>query len=156
MSAVMSVVKTVTVRASQPHAFKIFTAGFTTWWPSAHHIGRADMAEAVLEQREGGRWYERGVDGSECDWGSVLVYDPPNRVVLSWHLNGEWAYDPDPAKASEVEVRFIAESPDVTRVELEHRHFERHGGNWEAVARGVDNENGWAGILRGYADIAGA
>jgi uncharacterized protein YndB with AHSA1/START domain len=151
-----SVVKTVTVRASQQHAFKVFTAGFATWWPSSHHIGKADMAEAVLEQREGGRWYERGVDGSECDWGTVLVYDPPNRVVVSWHLNGEWQYDPDPAKASEVEVRFVAEGPDVTRVELEHRHFERHGGDWAAVARGVNHENGWGGILRGFADIAAA
>jgi len=152
----MSVTKTVTVKASQPHAFKVFTAGFGTWWPSSHHIGKADMAEAILEQREGGRWYERGVDGSECDWGTVLAYDPPNRVVVSWHLNGEWAYDPDPAKASEVEIRFVAEGPDVTRVELEHRHFERHGENWEAVARGVGSDGGWAGILRGYADIAAA
>jgi hypothetical protein len=152
----VSVVKTVTVRAGQQHAFKVFTAGFATWWPSSHHIGKADMAEAVMEQREGGRWYERGVDGSECDWGSVLVYDAPNRVVLSWHLNGEWAYDPDPTKASEVEVRFIAEGPDVTRVELEHRHFERHGGDWAALARGVGGDGGWAGILRGYAEIAAA
>jgi uncharacterized protein YndB with AHSA1/START domain len=152
----MSVTKSVTVKAGQQHAFKVFTAGFTTWWPSTHHIGKADMAEAVLEQREGGRWYERGVDGSECDWGTVLVYDPPNRVVVSWHLNGEWAYDPDPAKASEVEIRFVAEGPDVTRVELEHRHLERHGGDWEAVARGVSGDGGWAGILRGYAEIAAA
>ena len=151
-----SVVKTVTVKASQQHAFKVFTAGFTTWWPSSHHIGKADMAEAIMEQREGGRWYERGVDGSECDWGTVLAYDPPNRVVVSWHLDGEWAYNPDPAKASEVEVRFVAEGPDVTRVELEHRHFERHGGDWEAVASGVGSDGGWAGILRGYADIAAA
>jgi uncharacterized protein YndB with AHSA1/START domain len=152
----MSVSKTVTVRAGQQHAFKVFTAGFTTWWPSTHHIGKADMAEAILEQREGGRWYERGVDGSECDWGTVLVYDPPNRVVVSWHLNGEWAYDADPAKASEVEIRFVAEGPDVTRVELEHRHLERHGGDWEALARGVSGDGGWAGILRGYAEIAAA
>jgi uncharacterized protein YndB with AHSA1/START domain len=152
----MSITKAVTVKASQQHAFKVFTAGFTTWWPSSHHIGKADMAEAVLEQREGGRWYERGVDGSECDWGSVLVYDPPNRVVVSWHLNGEWAYDPDPAKASEVEVRFVAEAPGVTRVELEHRNLERHGGDWEAVARGVDSEGGWGGILAAFADIAAA
>ena len=151
-----SVIKTVTVKASQQHAFKVFTAGFGTWWPSSHHIGKADIAEAILEQREGGRWYERGVDGSECDWGTVLAYDPPNRLVVSWHLNGEWAYDPDPAKASEVEVRFVAEGPDVTRVELEHRHFERHGGDWQAVASGVANENGWLGILRGYAEIAAA
>ena len=151
-----SVVKTVTVKASQQHAFKVFTAGFTTWWPSSHHIGKADMAEAIMEQREGGRWYERGVDGSECDWGTVLAYDPPNRVVVSWHLDGAWAYNPDPAKASEVEVRFIAEGPDVTRVELEHRHFERHGDDWEAVARGVSSDGGWAGILRGYAEIAAA
>jgi uncharacterized protein YndB with AHSA1/START domain len=149
-----SVTRVVTVRATQQHAFKVFTAGFTTWWPPSHHIGGADLAEAVLEQQEGGRWYERGVDGSECDWGTVLAYDPPRRVLLSWHLNGEWAYDPDPAKASEVEVRFIAEGPDVTRVELEHRHLERHGGTWQALRDGVSSDGGWADLLRGFAGTA--
>jgi len=151
-----SVTRVVTVRAAQQHAFKVFTAGFTTWWPASHHIGGAELAEVVLEQQEGGRWYERGVDGSECDWGTVLAYDPPHRVLLSWHLNGEWAYDPDPAKASEVEVRFVAEGPDVTRVELEHRHLERHGGTWQALRDGVSSDGGWADLLRGFAATAEA
>jgi uncharacterized protein YndB with AHSA1/START domain len=151
-----SVTKVVTVRAGQQHAFKVFTAGFTTWWPASHHIGKSDLAEAVLEQRAGGRWYERGVDGSECEWGTVLAYDPPERVLLSWHLNGEWAYDPDPARASEVEVRFIAEGPDLTRVELEHRHIERHGPDWRAVQSGVNSDGGWAGLLAMFAEVAAA
>ncbi|HET9144452.1 SRPBCC family protein [Actinophytocola sp.] len=148
----ISVRKTVTVRASLQRAFTVFTEGFATWWPESHHIGDADLAEAVIEPRTGGRFYERGVDGSECDWGRVLAFEPPDRVVLSWHLQGDWDYDPDPAKASEVEVRFIAEAPDRTRVELEHRHIERHDGA-EDVRSGVDSEGGWGGILAGYAVV---
>ena len=148
--------KTITVKAGQQHAFKVFTEGFGTWWPSSHHIGKADLAEAVMEPRSGGRWYERGVDGSECDWGSVLVYDPPNRVVVSWHLNGQWAYDPNPAKASEVEVRFTAQAPDETVVELTHRELRRHGEGWQAVRDGVSEDGGWGGILTGFAEVAGA
>jgi len=143
--------KTVTVRASQERAFAVFTEGFGTWWPREHHIGAADLAEAIIEPKVGGRYYERSVDGSECDWGSVLAYDPPERVVLSWGLQGDWRYDPDPAKASEIEVRFIAEGPNQTRVELEHRHIERHD-LAERVVEGIDSPDGWAGILERYVD----
>jgi uncharacterized protein YndB with AHSA1/START domain len=109
------------------------------------------MADAVIEPKAGGRWYERGTDGVECDWGQVLAYEPPARVLLSWHLQGDWSYDPDPARASEVEVRFVAEAPDVTRVELEHRHIERHA-DPEQVRAGIDSPGGWVGILAGYAE----
>jgi uncharacterized protein YndB with AHSA1/START domain len=156
MTEQTSVTRTVTVKASQDRAFKVFTDGFTTWWPASHHIGKAEMAEAVLEPREGGRWYERGVDGSECDWGVVRAYEPPNRVVVSWHLNGQWGYVADERLASEVEVRFIAEEPDSTRVELEHRHLDRHGDDWRAVRDGVSRDGGWGGILQGYSDIVAA
>lgn len=144
------VTKTVTVPASAERAFTVFTERFGTWWPG-HHIGSAELAEAVIEPREGGRWFERGVDGSECDWGVVLAFEPPARILLSWHLQGDWTYHPDPARASEVEVRFVAEAPDRTRVELEHRHIERHD-DPEAVRGGVDSPNGWPGILAGYAE----
>jgi uncharacterized protein YndB with AHSA1/START domain len=147
----MAVRKTITVRAPRERAFTVFTERFGTWWPAEHHIGAADLADAIIEPRVGGRYYERGVDGSECDWGRVLAYDPPDRVVLSWHLQGDWKYHPDPAKASEIEVRFIAEGPDRTRVELEHRHIERHD-LADDVLRGIDSPDGWSGILQRYAD----
>lgn len=146
----MVVSKTITVRAGQERAFTVFTERFFSWWPKSHHIGDAELADAVIEPREGGRWYERGADGTECDWGRVLAWEPPSRVVLSWHLQGDWSYHPDPAMASEIEVRFTAESPAVTRVDLEHRHLERHDNPVE-VRSGVDSPNGWTGILAQYA-----
>ena len=151
----VSVRKSITVRASQQRAFTVFTERFDTWWPREHHIGKADLAEAIIEPEVGGRFYERGVDGSECDWGRVLAYDPYERLVLSWGLQGDWGYDPDPAKASEIEVRFIAEGPDRTRVELDHRHIERHD-QPELVVKGVDSEGGWNGLLVRYAEAAAA
>lgn len=147
-----SVRKTVTVAASQERAFEVFTAGFGTWWPMRHHIGATEPASVTLEPGAGGRWFETGVDGVDCDWGAVLVWEPPHRVVTSWHLQGDWKYDPDPAKASEVEVRFVAEGPNRTRVELEHRHFERHGDGAASVRGGVGNpEGGWGHIMDLYA-----
>lgn len=143
------VTKTITVNASAQRAFAVFTEKFFTWWPKSHHIGTADLADAVIEPRVGGRWYERGTDGVECDWGVVLAYEPPNRVVLSWHLQGDWGYDPDPAKASEVEVTFVAESDSRTTVELTHRHIDRHT-EPEKVATGVSGPGGWPGILDDY------
>ena len=143
--------KTITVRATQERAFAVFTKDFGTWWPTEHHIGAADLADAIIEPKVGGRYYERGVDGSECDWGQVLAYEPPDRLVLSWSLQGDWTYNPDPAKASEIEVRFIAEAPDRTRVELEHRHIERHD-LADAVIKGIESPDGWSGILARYAD----
>jgi uncharacterized protein YndB with AHSA1/START domain len=148
----LSVTKTVTVNASQERAFTVFTEKFFTWWPKAHHIGDADLADAIIEPKVGGRWFERGVDGAECDWGVVLAYDPPARVVLSWHLQGDWEYNPDPAKASEVEVAFIKETDSRTRVELHHRHIERHDMP-EKVVAGIDSPGGWGGILAGYAEV---
>ncbi|TDV55294.1 SRPBCC family protein [Actinophytocola oryzae] len=149
----LSVTKTVTVDAGRERAFAVFTERFATWWPKSHHIGAADLADAVIEPKVGGRWYERGVDGTECDWGVVLAYDPPARVVLSWHLQGDWSYDPDPARASEIEVTFTEEADGCTRVELVHRHIERHRGADDVVS-GVDSPGGWTGILTDYAEAA--
>lgn len=149
-----SVRKTITVRAGQQRAFDVFTARFDTWWPREHHIGAADMAEAILEPKTGGRFYERGVDGSECEWGRVLTYDPPTRLVLSWHLQGDWTYDADEAHASEIEVVFVPVDAHTTRVELAHRLFERHGAGARAVHDGVDTEGGWTGLLARFAAAA--
>ena len=144
---VPSVRKSVTVAASQERAFEVYTAGFGTWWPKEHHIGEADMANCQFAPKVGGRWYETGVDGSECDWGQVLAWEPPNRIVHTWQLQGDWKFDPDPARGSEIEVRFIAEGPNRTRVELEHRHFERHGDGAESVRNGVDSPKGYTYVL---------
>ena len=147
----LTVTRSITVNASRERAFTVFTEKFFTWWPKTHHIGEAEMADAVIEPRVGGRWYERGTDGAECEWGEVLAYDPPARIVLSWHLQGDWRYDPDPAKASEVEVEFTKGTDGRTTVVLTHRHLDRHGDEG-AVYRGVDAPGGWPGILADYAE----
>jgi uncharacterized protein YndB with AHSA1/START domain len=155
-TAELTVHKTVTVEASQERAFDVFTAGFDRWWPRGHHIGDAEMAEAIIECREGGRAYERGVDGSECDWGRVLVFDRPNRIVVSWQLGSDWKYDPDESKASEYEARFIPEADNRTRVEFEHRNIERHGDDAQKIYDTVNSEGGWTGLLKLFAEEAAA
>jgi uncharacterized protein YndB with AHSA1/START domain len=142
---------TVTVAGPIERAFRIFTESFDTWWPRAFHIGRSDMAEAILEPREGGRWYERGVDGTECDWGHVLAWDPPNRLVVTWQINGEWQYDPDPDHASEIEVRFTADGPERTTVALEHRFLDRLVGG-QALHDGIGQGGGWSSNLERFAE----
>jgi uncharacterized protein YndB with AHSA1/START domain len=146
--------KTINVSASVQRAFQVFTEAFDTWWPRSHSIGESGLAQAIIETRAGGRCYQKSVDGSECDWGRILVWEPPHRVVLAWHLNAEWQYDPDAAKASEVEVRFTPEPDGSTRVDLEHRYFERHGAGASTVRSGVDSPEGWGALLRLYADAA--
>lgn len=147
--------KIVTVAASLQHAFQVFTEGFDTWWPRSHSIGGSPLEKAVIEGKVGGRCYQQSVDGSECDWGRILVWDPPSRFVLAWQLTPEWEHEPDIAKASEVEVTFSAEPDGSTRVELEHRHFDRHGAGAELMRRGVDSPEGWGGLLQMYAAVAG-
>jgi uncharacterized protein YndB with AHSA1/START domain len=148
--------KTVTVNAPIERAFRVFTEQFNTWWPQGHHIRPVDLAEAVLEVREGGRWYERGVDGGECEWGRMVVFQPPHRLVLTWQIDGSFQYDPDPSRASEIEVNFTDLGGGQTRVELEHRAFERHGDDGQRVYDGVSGPGGWPGIMDGYAKAAEA
>ena len=144
---------TITVSVPLERAFAVFTGSIGTWWPRDYHIGQADMAEAVLEQRPGGRWYERGVDGSECDWGTVLTWEPPRRLIVTWQINGQWQYDPDPGHASEIEVRFTAAGPDQTTVELEHRLLERLVGG-QAIGEAIRGGGGWTAILELFAKAA--
>jgi uncharacterized protein YndB with AHSA1/START domain len=143
--------RSVTVAASQQRAFEVFTAQFGAWWPKDYQIGPSPIRDFVMEPKAGGRWYELDEDGTECDTGHVLAYEPPERVVLAWQLDQQWQYDPDQSHASEVEVRFVAEGPSQTRVELEHRGFERHGGGTEAVRAAMDAPNGWSAVLDIYA-----
>jgi uncharacterized protein YndB with AHSA1/START domain len=111
------------------------------------------IAETVFEPRVGGHLYDRGVDGSECRWARVLAYEPPHRVVLSWDISPQWQLESDLEKTSEVEVRFIAESLERTRVELEHRNLERHGAGWEGLREGVRSNDGWPLYLRRFAAL---
>jgi uncharacterized protein YndB with AHSA1/START domain len=121
--------------------------------PPEHNMLGVEIAETVFEPRAGGRVYDRGIDGSECHWARVLVYEPPHRVVISWDISPQWQIETDLAKTSEVEVRFIAEAPDRTRVELEHRNLDRHGDGWEAVREGVGGGDGWPLYLQRFADV---
>jgi uncharacterized protein YndB with AHSA1/START domain len=146
----------VMVDAPQERAFAVFTDGIDTWWPREHTIGEAELKEMVLEPKVGGRAYGIGVDGSESDWGRVLAFDRPNRVVVSWDITLHWKHELNHAKTSEFEVRFIPEGPDRTRVELEHRHLERHGDGWEAMRDAVGSPNGWQGGLELFAAAAAA
>jgi len=143
--------KTITVKAGQQRAFEVFTAKFGAWWPKSHHIGKPEMQDVIVEPRQGGRWYEKGVDGSECDWGKVLAWEPPGRVVLSWHLNSK--FELDESVESSVEVQFIAEGASVTRVELVHRIT---AADAEGIAAAVSSPNGWSGLLAAYAEAAGS
>jgi uncharacterized protein YndB with AHSA1/START domain len=146
--------KTITVNADARRAFDVFTAGFDSWWPRTHHIGKGTLARAVIETREGGRCYGKETDGTECPWGQVLVWDPPRRLVLAWQIDGNWQYQPDLAQSSEVEVQFIAEGAGTTRVVLEHRRLERHGADAEKIRTGVDGPGGWTGLLGLYSQAA--
>jgi uncharacterized protein YndB with AHSA1/START domain len=146
----------VIVDAPQERAFAVFTDGIDSWWPREHTIGEAELREMVLEPKVGGRAYGIGVDGSESDWGRVLAYDRPNRIVVSWDITLQWKRELNVAMTSEFEVRFIPEGADRTRVELEHRHLERHGDGWEAMRDAVGSPNGWQGGLELFAAAAAA
>jgi uncharacterized protein YndB with AHSA1/START domain len=146
----------IAVEAPVERAFRVFTEQMDKIKPREHNLLGADIAETVFEPRAGGRIYDRGTDGSECEWGSVIAYEPPDRVVFSWNISPHWQVETDPARRSEVEVRFIAEGPERTRVELEHRHLDRHGDGWEGVRDGVAAPDGWPLYLQRYTDLLNA
>jgi uncharacterized protein YndB with AHSA1/START domain len=142
--------KQVVVEAPPEQAFKVFTERFGDFKPPEHNLLQAPVAETVFDARVGGHIYDRGIDGSECRWARILAYEPPDRVVFSWDIGPQWQLEPDSANASEVEVRFVAESPERTRVELEHRHIDRHGPGWEGIVQGVDGDQGWPLYLQRF------
>jgi uncharacterized protein YndB with AHSA1/START domain len=145
-----SVRKVVTVEAPQAVAWRVFTEQMGTWWPLAHYkIGKARAVDALIEPHVGGRWYERGDDGSTCDWGVVLAWEPPLRLVLSWDINADW--QPDPTLKTEIEVRFTQESKDRTRVELEHRRLDRYGARRDEMRHIFETEGDWGRLLAAFA-----
>lgn len=141
------------VAAPVDRAFTVFTERFGDFKPREHNLLGVAIAETVFEPKVGGHIYDRGVDGSECRWARVLVYDPPYRVVFSWDISPQWQVEKDPENTSEVEVTFVAETPQRTRVELEHRHLDRHGPGWRAVRDGVAHDGGWPLYLTRYAAL---
>lgn len=146
----ITIKKELVVEAPAERAFRVFTGNMGAWWPKEHHIGTSPLADCIIEPRLGGRWYEKTEDGATCDWGKVLAWDPPKRVVLAWQLNAEFKFDP--TFVTEVEVKFYAEGPKRTRVEFEHRNIERYG----EKAAGLEKElsGGWGGILESYKGVA--
>jgi uncharacterized protein YndB with AHSA1/START domain len=142
--------KTIHVEATPEHAFAVFTDDFDSWWPRTHHIGKSPMKKAIVAAKTGGRCYTQQADGTDCDWGRVLVWEPPRRLVLAWQITHEWGYQPDLAQSSEVEIRFTPEAGG-TRVDLEHRHLERHGAGSVSMRIAIDSPNGWGGLLQLFA-----
>ncbi|MCV7281262.1 SRPBCC domain-containing protein [Mycolicibacterium flavescens] len=143
----------ITVKAPIEKAFSVFTERFGDFKPREHNLLGVPIVETVFEARVGGHIYDRGSDGSECRWARVVAYEPPDRVVFMWDIGPTWQVQSDPEKASEVEVLFTAQPDGRTRVTLEHRHIDRHGDGWEAVASGVDGDGGWPLYLRRYIDL---
>ncbi len=148
-----SVRKVVSVQAPQAVAWRVFTEKIGAWWPLAYYkIGKVNAVDAVIEPRVGGRWYERGDDGSMCQWGSVLVWEPPSRLVLSWDIGADWQYDP--TLKTEIEVRFNPDGSLRTRLELEHRHLDRYGAHRDQMRRIFDTEGDWGKLLERFARFA--
>jgi uncharacterized protein YndB with AHSA1/START domain len=141
------------VAAPLERAFTVFTERFGDIKPPEHNLLTAPIAETVLEPRVGGHIVDRAVDGSECRWARILAYDPPNRIVFSWDISPRWQLEADPDLTSEVEVRFVADGPERTLVELEHRNLDRHGTGWESVSEGVEGDQGWPLYLARYAAL---
>jgi uncharacterized protein YndB with AHSA1/START domain len=147
------VTRTITVDAPIERAFAVFTERFGDFKPPEHNMLGVPIAETVFEHHVGGHIYDRGTDGSECRWARVLAFEPPDRVVVSWDISPYWQIETNPDHTSEVEIRFIAETPQRTRLELEHRNIDRHGPGWEGVHDGVADDAGWTLYLDRYAKL---
>ena len=151
-AAAVEVSRSITVPLSPARAFELFTSRMSEFWPTEHSIGSAELAEVVIEPRLGGRWFERGVDGTECRWGRVAAWEPPRKVVLLWQIGANWHYDPD--FETEVEVTFAEDGSDHTRVDVRHINLQRYGDTTEQMRAIFDDPKGWAGTLARFADLA--
>ncbi len=143
----------IVVAAPIDRAFTVFTERFGDFKPKEHNLLGAPIAETVFEPKVGGHIYDRAADGTECRWARILAYDPPDRVVFSWDIGPTWQLEDDPENASEVEVTFVAEAPDRTRVQLEHRHLDRHGPGWPSLSDGIAHDDGWPLYLSNFAAL---
>ncbi len=143
----------IVIEASLEQAFAVFTERFGDFKPPEHNLHGAPITETVFEPRVGGHIIDRAADGSECRWARILAFDPPDRLVFSWDIDPQWQIETDPDLTSEVEVRFFTDSPERTRLELEHRQIDRHGPGWQAVTEGVDGDAGWPLYLARYAAL---
>jgi len=142
--------KTVTVVAPRERAFQIFTGRMSAWWPlTSHHIGAAVATAAVIEPFAGGRWFERDDDGSECNWGRVIAWEPPTRLLLDWQITADWRFDGE--LHTTVEVQFIALDDRHTRIDLEHRDLHAYGARAAEMQGGLDSPGGWTGLLAAFA-----
>jgi hypothetical protein len=150
----VEVFRSMSVPLSQARAFELFTTRMTEFWPKEHSIGTSEIAEVVLEPRTDGRWFERGVDGSECQWGRVASWDPPRKVVLLWQIGADWQFDP--TFETEVELTFSEEGPDRSRLDLRHRNLQRYGDNAEQMRAIFDDPSGWDGTLAAFVTFAKA
>jgi len=144
--------KTLRLRCSRDHAFRVFTQNMGRWWPATHHVGNVPFRDILIEPRTGGRWYEISAEGAEGMWGHVLKWDPPQRLLLSWHLDTKFTFNADLDRASELDISFHALGEDDVRVEFEHRHIERHGDGYEKLRDMLDG--GWVGVLAEFAKLA--
>jgi uncharacterized protein YndB with AHSA1/START domain len=143
--------KEVFVNTSPERAFKVFAEQFNTWWPASHHIGASELDRVIIEPKAGGRWYEIGTDGAETMWGKVLAYEPPSRLLLTWQISAQWAYQQD--LVTEVEVTFLPQNSG-TLVTLEHRNLDRYGAAAETHKAGLDGEGGWGALMQMFATAA--
>lgn len=149
--AAQSVRVELTVNASIERSFSVFTEECDSWWPREYGLGQTERVALTIEPRVGGRWYETGRDGSECDWGIVLAWEPATHLALSWMIAPGFRPEHDPVRASRVEVHFASDGPDRTIISLTHSDFERHGEGWESMRDGVAGAGGWPGVLRSFA-----
>jgi uncharacterized protein YndB with AHSA1/START domain len=152
VSSIDPIKKQIVVQTSQERAFAVFTAGIDRWWPRQHHIGTSPLKRAIIEPRVGGRWYAESEDGSECDTGKVLVWDPPRRLVLAWQITAQWQFDP--SFVTEVEVTFTAQGPKETRVDFEHRNLERFGETAAEQAKQMGAPGGWPLTIEAFGRAA--
>jgi uncharacterized protein YndB with AHSA1/START domain len=143
----------IVVDASIETAFAAFVERFGDFKPPEHNLLGSEISETRFEPTVGGYIYDTAADGSECRWARVLAYEPPERVVFSWDISPQWQLETDERNTSEVEVRFVAETPDRTRLELEHRHLDRHGPGWESLRGAIDSDGGWPLYLARYSDL---
>lgn len=149
--AIEPVRKSIEVELAPLDAFQLFTSDMAAWWPATHHINSSPFVEIMIEPRVGGGWYEVGQDGSTCQWGSILAWDPPHKVVFAWGLQSDWKFSPDLSRSSEVEVRFLPVGDSATLIEFEHRYFERHA---EGLKIAGSVSQGWSQVLERYTQLA--